>query len=220
VCKLAASFKGEEAFPSVARIDEVLSPHAGVRFRAQPVVPKRQRRRVEVVPYDAAIVLDGVVPTREGSWHDFMNALVWATYPRAKRALHERQHRYVTLERSMGRAGKRLPCHDALAVLDEGGVLVSSALPLEDDAALEDALARREAIAFVFGHAIFEAIAIRGPWPLVRARPLALAQGLRDDSLVRAADEALAALLADDSAFESPRALPRISLARIREMDA
>ena len=40
--------------------------------------------------YDARIALERVVPTRARSWHDLLNALVWATFPRAKLALHAR----------------------------------------------------------------------------------------------------------------------------------
>jgi hypothetical protein len=166
-------------------------------------------------PYDESIVLVGEVPTRARSWHDFMNALVWAAFPQAKRALHQRQHAFVTVERLSGEPGRRLPAHDAIAVLDEGGVVVVSQRTLVDERAVEAAIADGSARAVVFGHAILEAIAIDGPWPLVRAAPLVLPDDLTNEHLVHAIDESLAAFLTSDRAPSRPQDLPPISLARL-----
>lgn len=122
----AALFAGYAAFPFPEEIDEVLRGRTPIRF-------VRQQQR-EKEPYDRRIVEGGVVPTRVGSWHDFLNALVWATFPQAKLALHRRQHAIVVPS-----APRRTTEGDALAMLDEGGVfrLPSGAL-------------------LVFGHAIYE----------------------------------------------------------------
>jgi hypothetical protein len=122
----AALFAGCSAFPTPEEIDEALRARAGVRF-------VRQRPR-EAVLYDARIVNEGAVPTRHGSWHDFLNALVWATFPRAKSALHRRQHAIV-----VPGAPRRTTEGDALAMLDEGGVFRLCSGELR-----------------VFGHAIYE----------------------------------------------------------------
>lgn len=122
----AALFAGCAAFPSPEEIDEALRARAGVRF-------VRQHPREKVL-YDARIVNEGVVPTRAGSWHDFLNALVWATFPRAKAALHRRQHAIV-----VPGAPRRTAEGDALAMLDEGGVFLLCSGELR-----------------VFGHAIYE----------------------------------------------------------------
>src|SRR5688572_13138022 len=55
-------------FPSPEAIDEALAPLAGVRFVRQEKVPRRRRRTPKdpAAMYDARIVNDGVVPTREG----------------------------------------------------------------------------------------------------------------------------------------------------------
>lgn len=137
-----------DAFPAPEVIDEALSPLAGVRFVRQEKTPRRRRRGTPKDPasmYDARIVNEGVVPTREGSWHDLMNALVWATFPRAKKALHTRQHGLVRLA-APGESLRRPRELDALALLDEGGVAV---------------LAGGSHV--VFGHAIYEGY-VRG-WP-------------------------------------------------------
>lgn len=66
---------------------------------------------------------EGIVPTRAGNLHDFLNALTWARFPRAKLALSRRQ---VEVARARGRQTNRLrtPAQDLLAMVDEGGVLV------------------------------------------------------------------------------------------------
>ncbi|MDP9149718.1 MAG: DUF3025 domain-containing protein, partial [Myxococcota bacterium] len=92
----AARALGEhDVFPSVGALARVFEGEPPVRFVA---ASPRRRRGAPVDPgalYDARIALHGEVPTRPGSWHDLMNALVWGTFPRAKLALHVRQHRAI-----------------------------------------------------------------------------------------------------------------------------
>jgi hypothetical protein len=194
--------------PDVAAIDAALAAAAGVRFTpAPPRVPRR--RRAPASMYDTIITERGVVPTREGSWHDLMNALVWATFPRAKRALHALQRRYVAEDRARG-DGRRSPAHDALALLDEGGVLaVFTGEPPTD---LERSLDDGDARVVVFGHAIYESDAIGGPRPLVRARLLRVPRLSGDFDAI---DQALAALLSRDELASTPQDLPRIAPSRI-----
>jgi hypothetical protein len=66
----------------------------------------------------------GVVPTREGSLHDFMNALTWARFPQAKRALSQRHHD-VALARGRTTNRLRTSAQDRLSMVDEGGVLAA-----------------------------------------------------------------------------------------------
>jgi hypothetical protein len=87
--------------------------------------------------YDAQIVA-GRVPTRTGSWHDFLNALVWASFPLAKRALHAKQHALVVANGPS--AACRTPELDALAMIDEGGIVVALGKGM------------------VFGHGIYEGL--------------------------------------------------------------
>jgi hypothetical protein len=125
-----------DGIPPVRAIDAALAPVAGVRFAPSAPKPRRASRRVKLTPYDAAIALEGTVPTRENNLHDLMNALVWASFPLSKRALHSRQHRLVStagLPRS-GEAKSRTPEADTLAMLDEGGLLV-----VVDERAAEEA---------------------------------------------------------------------------------
>ena len=74
--EVAGRFAADETFPPPERIDEVLRDRAPVRF----IRASQQDKAL----YDARIVNEREVSTREGSWHDFLNALVWATFPLAK----------------------------------------------------------------------------------------------------------------------------------------
>lgn len=134
IAEVAARFAADESFPTPERIDDLLRDRAPVRFVRQT--------RHDKQPYDARIVNEGLVSTRNGSWHDFLNALVWATFPLAKTALHRRQHPLV-----VPGAPHRTPEGDALAMLDEGGVFC-----VDPDAP-----------PIVFGHAIYEGLVLGRP---------------------------------------------------------
>jgi hypothetical protein len=151
----AACFAGERDWPAVEAYGRAFGDRAPVRFElAAP--PRGRRRATPLDPgqlYDARIARERCVPTRARSWHDFLNALVWAAFPRAKLALHERQHRAL-VERLPAGACTLPPTrsreHDALALLDEGGVVV-----LEGSS---------ERVLVVFGHALYEGLVLgRGP---------------------------------------------------------
>jgi hypothetical protein len=161
---------------------------APVRFELAAPKPRRRPAATDA-RYDARIAVERVVPTRARSWHDLLNALVWATFPRAKLALHERQHRMIAarLGEDLRLPGSRTKEQDAVAMIDEGGV-----------ALLRDA---RSSCAIIFGHAIYEGLACGGP-PDVRgaARSVPLAEIPPDPGArIAAADEALAALLAREA---------------------
>ncbi len=143
----ARRFADHADFPSA---HELAAP--GVRFVAASK-PRRTRRRAEPAGngYDARVVR-GEVPTRPRCWHDFLNALVWATFPASKRRLHALQA--AALERAHRGGSGTLPnartrAQDALALLDEGGVLELSA--------------RGESLVLGFGHALYEGIVRGGP---------------------------------------------------------
>ena len=139
-----------------------------------------------------------------------MNALVWATFPQAKRALHERQHRLV-VPAQPGESAHRSRELDALALLDEGGVVViappGARVGSEDE--LERAVAAGEATAVVFGHAIYEGVVLGRPAPLASVISVA-----GKGRCLETADRALAAVIADGSQITDPRAMLRL---RVRE---
>ena len=113
------------------------------------------------VAYEKHIFETGEVSTRENSWHDLFNALVWCRFPLLKTAMNEVHYRHLDEEQE-GRRGSR---RDALTLLDESGVIVFS----RDEALLSALSARNWDAAFmqlrsawnetevmVCGHAILE----------------------------------------------------------------
>ncbi len=215
-----------EGFPPVEAFGRVFEGDPPVRFALAP--PRARRRRPGPIDvsalYDARIVVERVVPTRARSWHDLMNAFVWGTFPRAKDALHARQHRAIAERIEPG--ARTLPASrtrelDALALLDEGGVVVLA----RDPPALREALrtdggrsrgslgthvASGAAEAIVFGHAIYESLAL-GIAPVVVA---AIVVGPSDEQAhpVGAVDELLARALEDRGRLRTPEELTRVTL--------
>jgi hypothetical protein len=198
------------SFPQPEEIDAALAPVAGIQFERQR--PVRRRRRAPRDPedmYDARIAREGCVPTRPGSWHDLMNALVWATFPEAKRALHTRQHALV-VPAAPGESARRPPELDALALLDEGGVIVGVPRAIEGEDALAAATRSGEATAIVFGHAIYEGVVLGRPSPLASVVCIRADLSAGDAAAIAAADRALAAVVADRAQITDPRTMLRL----------
>ncbi len=117
--------------------------------------------------YEARIAARGEVETRPDNWHDWFNALVWLTYPKAKAALSARHA--AELAASVDAQGaRRGETRDAMTHFDECGAVV-----VAEDAGLLDLLGafkwrelfverRADVVAglrvFVFGHATYEAL--------------------------------------------------------------
>ncbi len=118
---------------------------APMRFESQTKKKSRARRAAIDVDalYEARIARRGLIPTRT-HLHDLMNALVWATFPRSKHALADRQARALFAqvgERPAQLPNARTRARDVLAMIDEGGLIL-----LEGETR-------------VFGHAIYEHLA-------------------------------------------------------------
>ena len=207
-------------FPAPTALERVFEGDAPVRFVT--AVPRgRRRTTIDAASlYDGRITLERTVPTRARCWHDLMNALVWGTFPAAKRALHARQHHAIAGRLAPG--ARVLPPTrtaelDALALVDEGGVLV----PADDPAAMRAALragagALRAAViagradAVVFGHAIFESLVL-GVAPAAVAAVVLPRETTPEESL-RRIDAALATVLGDPAHFQAPSELCRVEL--------
>ena len=205
----AAIGAAEGAFPQPEAIDAALGAHARIRFeRQRPVSRRRRGSRDASSMYDARIKA-GSVPTRPGSWHDLMNALVWATFPSAKRALHERQHDLV-VPAVPGESARRPRELDTLALLDEGGVVVVAPDLFDDEGALQQALKLHQATAIVFGHAIYEGIVLGREMPLASVVCVQGDPRSSRDALVVHADEALATVVSDRTRLLDPREMLRL----------
>jgi len=223
--RAARSLGARDDFPSASDLLSVFAAAPPVRFVEAP--PAR-RRRAPVDPqrlYDARVTLERVVPTRANCWHDFMNALVWGTFPRAKRALHARQYRAIAARLAPGARTLppvRSPELDALALVDEGGIAVLAADPEAVGAALmtrkagvlEAQIASGAAVAVIFGHAIYESLAL-GVAPAVAAA-LVMTRDRSQPDAACDADAALARAIEDESLLRSPRELTRVEVAEAK----
>jgi hypothetical protein len=150
IAPAAAKLEGFTRWPEPEELSCLFESDRPVSFVPAAPRTRRGRRLGASERYDALITEQRVVPTRRGSWHDLLNALVWATFPRAKLALHARQHRAITssLGPDLRLPGGRTRDQDAVAMLDEGGVVLfqrgGAPSPI------------------VFGHAIYERLVCDG----------------------------------------------------------
>ena len=194
---------------------------ASLVFALQPPRPKSRRRRAPVdmgALYDERIYVRGEVPSRARSWHDFLNMLVWATLPATKRAINARQRAALRAHVADGAAripGARTREQDALAMFDEGGVLVlatertAAAVARVVERADPDALAAlvraNGAAVLALGHALHEHLLSSDSTVRALALPLvvdALPAALEER--VALADAALAAALDERRVLRGP----------------
>lgn len=197
-----------------------------LRVIPQPVRSRRPRIRLRSDLYDFRVVA-GEIPTRGGCWHDFFNLAMFAAFPKAKAALHAR-HKRILMERipeSFDRLpGARTREQDALALLDEGGIVlatspsdferVEGALLAQDWAFLSESRSKGRIRPWVLGHAILEHEArsmlghtAQSPRALVVAVPLA--QGLEaSEGRLSEVDYGLSQRILDRSFLAVPPAWP------------
>lgn len=202
IARAASTFAEHADWPAVSEYVQAFAGAAAVQFEATSM--RRRRPPGEPVVrenlYDAVIVRRRVVPTRGRMWHDYLNALVWATFPRSKMALHRRQH--LAIERWIPEGATQIPNArtrelDALALVDEGGVLV-----------IDHGSTRTR---MYFGHALFEGLIFSMPAMISRevvldARAHSPVQG---EAAIALADMLLSTLLDDTKRIVSPEELDR-----------
>lgn len=105
-----------DAWPSVAALNAGLPAVCDHRFVAQTA-----EVLADGMHYEQRIAERGVIATREGNWHDLLNALVWLRYPALKQALNQRQMLEIAHLGSKQRSREQY----ALTHFDEGGVIVA-----------------------------------------------------------------------------------------------
>lgn len=174
--------------------------------------------------YEARIYLKGEVQVRPANWHDFMNALVWLTFPHAKAALNARQFHGLRQQQAAG-TPNRGPLQDAMTLFDEGGVIVvagdSGLLQMllefrwkelfwHNRARLEKAMRF-----FLFGHALYEKAL--HPYAGITARGILIeetADFFSADILTQAGrlDAQLECRLLDAGAWKSTRELAPVPI--------
>jgi hypothetical protein len=216
-------------WPTLDTLDAMLRAAGGPDApRAIRQGPKLRGARARETVYDATIIERGAVPTRERSWHDVMNALVWMGFPQSKRSLHERQYRALcsaVAERFDALPGARTGAQDALSMFDEGGVLwlverglapaLEGAFRALDRGPAREAIASGRARLWVFGHGILESVLLTGALVPVHALAVVVACGAvpTDPSEARAvADSLLADALACERAPALDRPRPSVTL--------
>lgn len=114
-------------WPSIGQLNATLAPDAAYRFVAQT-----SALLADGLHYEQRIAERGEIATREGNWHDLLNALAWLRYPAIKQALNQRQLAEIA------RMGPKLRSRAQYAMthFDEAGVIVRlrdpALLPLWD----------------------------------------------------------------------------------------
>lgn len=229
----ASRFTGHASWPAVdawndALADLALTTSTGAALRFVPQPPRRKTREPidPATLYEVRICERGEVPSRGAQWHDFLNMLCWATFPRAKRALNARQRRAVRAWLPPGATrlpGARTREQDALAILDEGGAVVPCLAPFARDLQHAIACDDLDAVAALvgaskarvipFGHASYEHLVARHA--TVRALPIVVpmdALPRATTELVDAADRALAARLEDPCFLAIPSEDPALPM--------
>jgi hypothetical protein len=103
------------AWPSIDQLNACLPTDASHRFVAQtPAL------LADGLHYEQRIAERGQIATRDGNWHDLLNALIWLRHPALKQALNRRQIADILC---MGTKVRSRPQY-ALTQFDEGGVIV------------------------------------------------------------------------------------------------
>jgi Protein of unknown function (DUF3025) len=234
LAQAAQRFADRDDWPSASDYDllyEELAVTRGapaLRFAAN--VRKEEKRgadgRVALhALYDGRIAR-GEVPTRERDWHDFFNALCFATFPFAKLALHARQFAALAARVSPNATrlpNARTPEQDALTLFDEGGVAVvveqgavaELAATEQGDGTrrqviIEALAAQGRARVVPFGHALYEHMVegLRCPGgcsQILEVAGVELLQQARLRELVVFVDTTLAERLRDREKLQSPR---------------
>lgn len=111
----AALLQGE-SWPMIDMLNTLWPANAVTRFVAQNVA-----LLADGMHYEQRIAQCGNIATREGNWHDLLNALVWLRHPELKRALNQRQVAEIA---AMG-PKQRSRAQYALTHCDEGGLIVA-----------------------------------------------------------------------------------------------
>ncbi|HTO40240.1 MAG TPA: DUF3025 domain-containing protein [Rhizomicrobium sp.] len=103
------------AWPSIDMLNSLRPTDLGQRFVAQtPAL------LADGLHYEQRIAEHGDIATREGNWHDLLNALIWLRYPALKQALNQRQISEIARMGPKQRSREQY----ALTHFDEGGVIV------------------------------------------------------------------------------------------------
>ncbi len=113
-------FQANDQFPSISELNQKLSVER-IKFVIQGA-----KSEDFSLGYEPRIFEKGEIQTRENSWHDFFNALVWSQFTETKRAINSLHYH---LQRQRFPIKQRLPTENMLTLFDENGVIVISQDP-------------------------------------------------------------------------------------------
>jgi hypothetical protein len=208
-----------ESFPTTRKLNTLLP--AGLSSKGERPIRFVPAGKLPGVDYEEHIFRTGEVSTREKSWHDLFNALVWLRFPGLKVAMNAVHFR----ELGPGREGRRGKQRDALTLFDESGVIVVSSVAEYLDALAardwmsvfrENASAWRDEIkVFVPGHALLEKFPQTYKSLTAHALLLRLDVSLflqSREKLLQMLDEMLAQRLLAGSILDSPASLSPLPL--------
>ncbi len=168
ISAIARSFLLHQHWPTLSDYNQVkLNVQRSVRN--YPILAKKtfvkqtmQSSRSAALGYEQRIYLKGEIQTRLCNWHDYLNALVWLTFPRSKQRLNVLQHQLI----SRCSTKQRTALQNQLAHFDECGVVViyrqqRYADWLRQHKWLELFWQAREVLLnnmqfFIFGHGLYE----------------------------------------------------------------
>lgn len=102
-------------WPTIEVLNALWPPDSSTRFVAQDI-----ELLADGLHYEQRIADRGQIATREGNWHDLLNALIWLRHPALKQALNRRQMTEIA------RMGPKLRSRAQYAMthFDEGGIIV------------------------------------------------------------------------------------------------
>jgi hypothetical protein len=198
LCKLAT-------WPNAAGLNQ-LKTRPGCHNMNLPVFISQAELGETQNYYEQIIFEQGLVPTRDDSWHDLFNALVWFLFPRSK-ALLNRQHMEDIKQHGLSPRTQR---RNRITHFDECGVVLACAEPkllamlkahqwqkvwIEHRASWG-----REIQAYVFGHANYEMllepfVGLTGKWLAVEVAtdfwslPLSEQYPMLDEKLAQRVDK-------------------------------
>ncbi len=223
---LLEDWRGRAVFPDARDYTELCEQQR--KARAPELTPlsfqlaaKRSRRdkRQRIVLdelYDGRIALHQCVPVLPQSYHDLLNALVFAAFPRSKRQLHRRQFealRNWIPEGASRLPGKRTREQDSLTIFDEGGSVVlldsvahASWLTTSAPTRIPDFSPETGTVPVLFGHALLEHLAEGFPSLRSSAVVLCTPTTAEPRELLECADVALVEHLRDRQRFREPGA--------------
>lgn len=108
-------------FPDAAQLNQLVKAHYGSRWPGPAFVDQGELPETETRYYEAIIAQDNRVPTREKSYHDLFNALIWAQFPHTKGLLN----RLHMADIDAFGAHPRTPRRNRVTHFDECGVVLA-----------------------------------------------------------------------------------------------